>query len=339
MHILLLNTNPVVSRLIALCIREEHVTLEEVTSLNDVQHARYDLLFVDDASYSEDVDAFLTRVQVGERVLLAGKSMSDGVPECFGSVLKKPFLPSQITEILKEAERRSQESREEESHFIFPLSSRDEEESDTEAEAETSESEMPEEPLSLFEEVHEQEEVSLTEVAEEGQEDPAEDTEEEEQPLPNVLDNSEIEKIKALLDASEEEEEEESVKENEALDLEARKIEVITEHLEADGLEIVSEDEMIDLLSQIPKPDEAAEVLKPNDPLPEKEKKKEKKRSKKREKAKKSKKKSNDKKQSAEEEVPFEEALLSAIEGMKIKKLKKLLKNADISIQISFKDK
>jgi len=61
MHILLLNTNPVVSRLIALCIREDGVTLEEVTTVDTIERERYDLLFVDDASYSNKVDVFLER--------------------------------------------------------------------------------------------------------------------------------------------------------------------------------------------------------------------------------------------------------------------------------------
>jgi len=51
-----------------------------------------------------------------------------------------------------------------------------------------------------------------------------------------------------------------------------------------------------------------------------------------------SKKSKKDKKKEVEV-FTFEEALLAAIEGMKVKKIKKLLKGAEITIKINFKDK
>ena len=52
MNILLVNTNPVVSRLISLCVlRDEDTVFEEVTDVNTVNFDRYDIVFVDDASY------------------------------------------------------------------------------------------------------------------------------------------------------------------------------------------------------------------------------------------------------------------------------------------------
>ena len=44
-------------------------------------------------------------------------------------------------------------------------------------------------------------------------------------------------------------------------------------------------------------------------------------------------------KKNKEEIFTFEEALLAAIEGMKVKKIKKLLKDAEVTIKINFKDK
>jgi len=320
MHILLLNTNPVVSRLIALCIREDHVSLEEVTVLESTAREQYDILFVDDASYSHEVDSFLDAVKVGERVLLAGKSMTDVLPECFTAMLKKPFLPSQISEILKKAEAEESEEEGEDAHFIFPLSSTEEESEESDEERTPEENEVANEALT---EVSEEEEESVLDI------------DDEVTSLPKVLDNSEIEKIKALLDESEEEVAEEREEEAEALDLETRKIEVITEHLEADGLEIVTEDDMLDLLTQVTDVESALNKISVEESpaKEEKRKKKEKKRAKKKEKEVKKKKKEK------EESYSFEEALIAAIEGMKIKKIRKLLKDADISIQISFKDK
>ena len=59
MKILLINANPVVSRLLALCTREGHLLLDEVTDVNEVKNVVYDLIFVDDGSYVEDIDIFL----------------------------------------------------------------------------------------------------------------------------------------------------------------------------------------------------------------------------------------------------------------------------------------
>jgi len=92
---------------------------------------------------------------------------------------------------------------------------------------------------------------------------------------------------------------------------ETRKVEVITEHLEADGLEIVNEEEYVDTLSKKSKKVKKEKKIK-------------------------SKKKKTEKKE--KDTYTFEEALIAAVEGMKVKKIKKLLKGADVTIKISFKD-
>ena len=293
MNILLLNTNPVVSRLVSLCVREDDIVLEEVTDIATVTGEGYDLLFVDDLSYVEEVKHRLPEFDIGRKVFLSSKHSGDLFVEDFDEVIKKPFLPSQITtvieacktdmqkdEILEEEPVESESPIEEPS--IFPLSTE-----------EKSEEKSLEEILSL--DIPENEEVEIEDLPESISE------------ASSVLDVKEIDKIKALLDESEKEERVDTEE-----DYETRKVKVITEQLESDGLEIVTEDEIVDILSQEPK-------------------KKKSKKEKKRKKEKKSLKK--------EEIYTFEEALIAAIEGMKVKKIKKLLKDADIQITISFKDK
>ncbi len=121
----------------------------------------------------------------------------------------------------------------------------------------------------------------------------------------NILDKNEINKIKELLDDSESNEDFLIDKDN----YESRKVEVITEHLESDGLEIIAEEEIINILSEKSKEDEIKEKNRKKKSSP---------------KSKKSKK--------------FEDKLLLAIEHMGTKKLKKLLKGAEININIKFKD-
>jgi hypothetical protein len=256
-----------------------------------VTDERYDLLFVDDHSYVDEVKHRLPELSITKKVFLSSKHSEDVALEDFDEVIKKPFLPSQITTVIEalkmyQQEELSEEVVEEEvskeASSIFPLST---------------EEKSLEEILSLDvpEEEDEESESLLDSLSESSS---------------SVLDVKEIDKIKALLD---ENEKEDSVDPQE--DYETRKVKVITEQLESDGLEIVTEDEIVDILSQ-----------------------KQKKQKSKKEKSKKEKVK-KEKKRAKEETYTFEEALIAAIEGMKIKKIRKLLKHADINITISFKDK
>jgi len=213
MTILLINDNPVVSRLLALCTRDDDMLLEKVSDIDKASADRYDVLFVDEASCEGDVASLSTRLDVGKKIYL---SYSDEPIAGFDETIKKPFLPSQIIDILKTVEVR--ESVVEvlvEETFVD--------------ERETEEVTLTEEVPSIFP-------LSAEEKDEEAQS-------EEEDVNPEVLNLDEIEKIKALLDMDEDE--------SEVFDLndeayESRKIEVITEQLIADGLEIFKEEEIVD---------------------------------------------------------------------------------------------
>jgi hypothetical protein len=277
MNILLINTNPVVSRLISLCTRAEDTVLEEVTDVSAVKLDSYDMVFVDDASYVAEVRQLLQNLSFSKKVSLLGKETDETLFEDFDDLIKKPFLPSQVTAVIESLSVSEEEVQEsEEKHFIFPLS--------TEVES-----------------AEEEETLDELEIAEKSK---------------MILDSNEIERIKALLD---DEDELESLVLEDEKDLETRKVEVITEHLEADGLEIVSEDEIIDILSN------NSDSEKPKKEKKQKKMKKEKKKSKKNKKA-------------EEETYTFEETLIAALEGMKPKKIKKLLKGAEVTIKINFKD-
>ena len=279
MNILLINTNPVVSRLISLCMREDNTVLEEVTEVSAVGLDSYDIIFVDDASCVSNVKQLLQNITSEKKVLLLGNNILEDLSENFNEVIKKPFLPSDIRSVIDTLNHTEEELEETvDAHFIFPLKKRVKS---------TEEEKEPE---------HE-EEVSAQENSD----------------TSKILDVNEIARIRSLLE--EDDEDEKTVVPEE--EYETRKREVITEHLEADGLEIVSEDEIINILSS--KPEKTQKKKSKTD----KKKKKEKKRSKK----------------EKEASYTFEEALIAAIEGMKVKKIKKLLKDADIKISISFKDK
>ena len=264
MNILLINTNPVVSRLISLCLRDDDTVLEEVTGINAVTHDRYDVVFVDDASCVDGLKDTLKNFMIRKKVFLLSKNSNEGPLDYFDEVIKKPFLPSRITSVLEslnEIENDAEEIAEE--HFIFPLA----------VEEDVIESGIKKDKIEL-----------------------------EEPKKAEVLDSNEIKRIKALL-----EDDDLGLEPLEGEDdYETRKVEVITKHLINDGLEIVSEEEYVEILS-------------------------------KKDKKVKFKKKKNKKKK--KETFTFEEALIAAVEGMKVKKIKKLLKGADVTINIKFKDK
>jgi hypothetical protein len=119
MQILLLNTNPVVSRLITLCLKDRHAELYEFSSLEEIEDKPYDLAFIDDASYKHITLDTLRKLTIAKLVLLT--SHPDGNYEPADIVIKKPFLPSKIIEVIE-----SLELPEEEPPHIFPLSAEEE---------------------------------------------------------------------------------------------------------------------------------------------------------------------------------------------------------------------
>ena len=286
MHILLININPVVSRLISFCMREDNMNLEEVHDVGDVARDRYDIVFVDEASYGDETEAFLENLIMRKKVFLSSSDEINDEARLFDSIIKKPFLPSQITAVLDSLEEDDTLDVSTEIPAIFPLSN---------------------------------DEVNVEDVEESEDETPEED----EKAATKVLDRNEIDKIKALLEM---EEEVESVSDEE---YESRKVEVIKQQLIADGLEIVDEDEYVEALSKKPLSEKNEKSSEQSDnPTGTRLKKKKNKT-----------KKDKRNKKKNEENFIFEEALLAAVEGMKVKKIKKLLKDAEVTIKINFKDK
>lgn len=310
MHILLININPVVSRLISFCMREDNMNLEEVHDVGDVARDRYDIVFIDEASYKDETEEILANLIIRKKVFLSSRDEVNDEARLFDTVIKKPFLPSQITALLESLEEDDTLEVSIEIPSIFPLSS---------------------------------DEVNV-EDAEKSED---ETVEEDEKVNTKVLDLNEIDKIKALLEM---EEEIEAVSDEE---YESRKVEVIKQQLIADGLEIVDEDEYVEALSKKPlaekneKSSEQSNALAQQLPTPahpagtRTKKMKSRKNEDKKNQSKKSKESKKIKKDKKEEvEIfTFEEALLAAIEGMKVKKIKKLLKGAEVTIKINFKDK
>ena len=202
MHILLINTNPVVSRLLVLCTRDEAMELDEVTSLDSVERESYDVVFVDEASYGRDVADLLSRFASAKKVFI---SYRNDAMRGFDSTIKKPFLPSQIIELIQD---------------IRPVE----------------EGSVIEEPIEVEKEEESEENIAIFSLE-------TEDENVAEAPL--ILDGEEIDKIKALLEMDDEIPFEDEVLDADALEarkIEVIKEQLIADGLEiVDEKEIVEE--------------------------------------------------------------------------------------------------
>ncbi len=276
MDILLINANPVVSRLMALCTRDAAYRLEEISSASQAQKEHYDIVFVDDGSYTVVTEGFVNGLDASKKIFLS--SSMDTIPG-FDSVIRKPFLPSQIIEVLEGKEHEGMQ----ESEGVIPepekaaefketydeaCVSEETEKMDIESEIDRvddpsgltfeeleglSES-IGEETLSIFPlTAQEESKVSVEENRSESEElsESEDDAEVLAEPTDAVLDSMEIEKIKELLKMDEEEQAESDLSSPEVLtpeEYEARKVEAIKEDLIAQGLEIVDEETFVEEL-------------------------------------------------------------------------------------------
>ena len=98
MQILLINTNPIVSKLITLCAQDKGAILNEVRSLEEIGQQAYDLVFIDDGIYQGTSLATLAALETREIILLSKEQQQVASP--VSKMVKKPFLPSRIYEIL-----------------------------------------------------------------------------------------------------------------------------------------------------------------------------------------------------------------------------------------------
>ncbi|CAA6810883.1 MAG: Highly acidic protein [uncultured Sulfurovum sp.] len=120
MKILLINNNPVVSRLTALSARKEDIEIDEIQEVTELSSDTYDIVFVDADSLSKDVrDVVSENIKTQKSVLF----YTDGDEEeknSFDISILKPFLPSEVSAVIRSIEESVEVSKLEESeenHF------------------------------------------------------------------------------------------------------------------------------------------------------------------------------------------------------------------------------
>ncbi len=102
MKILLVNSNPVVSRLTALSARKESVPLDEIRDIADLKKSNYNIVFVDSESLSTEILTVLKNSDIKRRVIFYTQDDKD-IDDIFNYTILKPFLPSEVSSILREA--------------------------------------------------------------------------------------------------------------------------------------------------------------------------------------------------------------------------------------------
>jgi len=126
MKILLINNNPVVSRLTALSARKENVEIDEIKNISELKASNYDIIFVDEESYNNDVLNIIRNSGVEKRILFYSQE-DENTQSSFTQSILKPFLPSEVSEILrenklsllKEKEKKQQEEKESKTAIVF----------------------------------------------------------------------------------------------------------------------------------------------------------------------------------------------------------------------------
>ena len=114
MKILLINNNPVVSRLTALSARKEDIEIDEIQEVTELNSDTYDIVFVDGDSFSKDVSDVITEnMKVKKSVLFYAEEDKDE-NSSFDITILKPFLPSEVSAVIRSVEELEEVSAEQE---------------------------------------------------------------------------------------------------------------------------------------------------------------------------------------------------------------------------------
>jgi hypothetical protein len=101
MKILLINNNPVVSRLTALSARKEDIEIDEIQEVTELTSYDYDIVFVDADSWNEDVKSTIfTHIETQKRVLFYAQDDNEDL-DLFDKGILKPFLPSEVSAVIR----------------------------------------------------------------------------------------------------------------------------------------------------------------------------------------------------------------------------------------------
>jgi len=112
MKILLINNNPVVSRLTALSARKEGVELDEIKDISELKNSDYNIIFVDLDSFTKNTANVLKNSNIKKRVCFYTQD-DNKIDDVFNFEILKPFLPSEVSAIIRETKIEIEKEEEE----------------------------------------------------------------------------------------------------------------------------------------------------------------------------------------------------------------------------------
>ena len=186
MKLLLINQNPVVSRMMKMSVPKAGFEIEECGSVYDLPKGSYDVIIIDDEMYD---DNFLKAIQenISYKKLGLLTSSKESEKDTFDFLIPKPFLPTDLVEILRDVKASIEQEKD---TYIDELAHIKKEESEERKENTkiTQEEFLGEEP---------EEKESIVEIEEQEEESPF-----IEEPLTKsgILNKEEIESVSKLLE-------------------------------------------------------------------------------------------------------------------------------------------
>ena len=98
MKILLINDNPVVNKLVTLSAQKTSDELDIAESIEDITDSSYDLIVVDDSIGGDELlEQLKSKVRFVKSLYICARDAKEST--AFDSVLKKPFLPTDLVEL------------------------------------------------------------------------------------------------------------------------------------------------------------------------------------------------------------------------------------------------
>ncbi len=119
MRILLVNTNPVISRLISWNTRsDDTIHIDEIDTMEKISEVYYDVVFIDEKCCDiQQIGISLQKMNAGKKILFTAQK--EIIIEGIDRVISKPFLPSEITMLLESILSGSENTEDKEDIFLF----------------------------------------------------------------------------------------------------------------------------------------------------------------------------------------------------------------------------
>jgi hypothetical protein len=98
----------VVSKLVALCAKELNASLDEISTISELTKDSYDIIIVDESVLSRSLNQSIEQILSRKKVVLY--NLSNREIEYYDLKLKKPFLPHDLTILLRQNIEQTQKS-------------------------------------------------------------------------------------------------------------------------------------------------------------------------------------------------------------------------------------